>query len=239
MSTEPIGLVRDLAPQGVMRAQIGQSDLAIWRSASGVVSAWENRCPHRGMRLSHGFVRGESLACAYHGWHYDCAGACHYIPAHPELQPPKTIMPTIFSVIEQAGLVWVNTVGNASPESIPKNTISVRSITLNCELDAAINAFSTVSIDENVFDEDNQARTEHATESAPKNKTQNPMMLSLDTPKTNDAIFILFQQPESHRVVAHILTRDNFTIEELISVSRWSESVRRHAENVNQSSRTL
>jgi len=67
-----------------MRAKTGREDLVVWRSASGVLSAWENRCPHRGMRLSHGFVRGESLACAYHGWHFECSGRCHYIPAHPD-----------------------------------------------------------------------------------------------------------------------------------------------------------
>ena len=72
MTSQPVGLSEDLAPTQVMRATVAQHDIAVWRSVSGVISAWHNRCPHRGMRLSHGFVRGESLACAYHGWHFNC-----------------------------------------------------------------------------------------------------------------------------------------------------------------------
>jgi len=69
MTAQPIGLSRNLAQRQVMRAVLMQPggndlDIAVWRSVSGVVNAWENRCPHRGMRLSHGFVRGESLACS-------------------------------------------------------------------------------------------------------------------------------------------------------------------------------
>ena len=41
------------------------------------------------MRLSHGFVRSEKLACIFHGWQYDGAGSCVGIPAHPDLAPPK------------------------------------------------------------------------------------------------------------------------------------------------------
>ena len=68
-----------------------EAELAVWRSASGRIAAWRDRCPHRGMRLSHGFVRGESLNCIYHGWTYGADGACRRIPAHPEVVPPATI----------------------------------------------------------------------------------------------------------------------------------------------------
>jgi len=220
MSTEPIGLVRDLAPKGVMRAQIGQSDIAIWRSTTGVVSAWENRCPHRGMRLSHGFVRGESLACAYHGWHYDCAGTCHYIPAHPELDPPKTITTTIFSVIEYAGVLWVNTAGNASPEKLPNNIDSLRSITLHCDLETAVCAFSTVLIDNDLADDSTVTKF-----------SKQPKILNISTTKLAHAVIILFQEPEPSRTVSHILASNSYSTDELIKLSRWSESVRRSAES--------
>lgn len=50
--------------------------VALWRSASGEVNAWEDRCPHRGMRLSLGFVEGDNLRCIYHGWGYAPDGQC-------------------------------------------------------------------------------------------------------------------------------------------------------------------
>ena len=134
MTSQPVGLSEDLAPTQVMRATVAQHDIAVWRSVSGVISAWHNRCPHRGMRLSHGFVRGESLACAYHGWHFNCEGYCHYIPAHPELTPPKTVRPAIYSVAEQGGLIWVDPQDAAQPVSLPRDTTALRSLTLACDI---------------------------------------------------------------------------------------------------------
>lgn len=90
-----------------MPRQLNGVDLAIWRSVSGSVQAWGDRCPHRGMRLSHGFVRGETLACIYHGWQYDHAGICGYIPAHPKLDPPKTIQAQRYACRVVSGLIWV------------------------------------------------------------------------------------------------------------------------------------
>ena len=81
--------------------------IALWRSQSGRATASADRCPHRGMRLSHGFVRGEVLSCIYHGWSYASAGNCVRIPAHPGLTPPETIRAVTFPVEEAGGVVWV------------------------------------------------------------------------------------------------------------------------------------
>ena len=149
MSTEPVGLSKNLPPQRVMRAFSGGHDLAVWRSASGELSAWGNRCPHRGMRLSYGFVRGESLACAYHGWHFNCEATCHYMPAHPKTEPPGTIKPEVFSVTETDGMIWVNTAGNVTP---PAQTgtgnhsyTGVRSIAITADMASTTRAFLTVA----------------------------------------------------------------------------------------------
>lgn len=111
MSSKPVGLSRDLPSKRVMRAHVGGQDLVVWRATNGEIAAWNNRCPHRGMALSHGFVRGNSLACLYHGWHYNGSGVCNYIPAHPDLEPPATIQTERFSVLEQDGVIWVSTEG--------------------------------------------------------------------------------------------------------------------------------
>ncbi len=103
----PIALSRDLPPRLVIPVTCNDQDLALWRSESGKVQAWIDRCPHRGMRLSHGFVRGELLSCIYHGWRYDGAGICRKIPAHPELEPPATIRTTAWRCHEQDGVIWI------------------------------------------------------------------------------------------------------------------------------------
>lgn len=118
MTSRPIGLSRDLPPKRVMRAAVDGCDVVVWRAADGTIAAWNNRCPHRGMALSHGFVRGNTLACLYHGWHYKTSGVCSYIPAHPDLKPPATIQATQYGVAEAGGVIWVSVAGEADGEDL-------------------------------------------------------------------------------------------------------------------------
>lgn len=82
------------------------AEIVVWRDTSGVAHAWEDRCPHRGMKMSFGFVRGDHITCLYHGWEYDQSGTCQYIPAHPEVEVPKSICVARFGVADAGGLIW-------------------------------------------------------------------------------------------------------------------------------------
>ena len=55
------------------------------------MNVWENRCLHRGVRLSIGVNDGAELVCRYHAWRYaNRSGGCTYIPAHqPTLRPVR------------------------------------------------------------------------------------------------------------------------------------------------------
>lgn len=81
------------------------------------------------MSLSHGFVRGETLSCIYHGWSYGQAGNCLRIPAHPGLTPPEAIRTVTHPVTETDGVVWV-AVGEpaATPPGLA-GLVPLRSIT--------------------------------------------------------------------------------------------------------------
>ncbi|MEP4194746.1 MAG: Rieske (2Fe-2S) protein [Aliishimia sp.] len=103
-----VGLSADIPRGLVMPSRVNGTELAIWRNTSGLMHAWADRCPHRGMRLSHGFVRNDTLSCIYHGWQYDNDGACRKIPAHPNLAPPKTLCATTYPCREQDGVIWVS-----------------------------------------------------------------------------------------------------------------------------------
>lgn len=83
--------------------------LALWRSASGAVQAWEDRCPHRGVALSLGRVEGDRLACAYHGWEYAAAdGRCVAIPAMPQQPVPGKVCARTYPVRTCQDMVWVD-----------------------------------------------------------------------------------------------------------------------------------
>jgi anthranilate 1,2-dioxygenase large subunit len=60
---------------------VGDTPVVVTRDADGVLSAWVNRCAHRGAivcRAARGNAR--SFACAYHQWSYDCRGNLRGVP---------------------------------------------------------------------------------------------------------------------------------------------------------------
>ena len=137
----PVALARDLPRLGVVPVCVDGVDIALWRSASGRVAAWADRCPHRGMRLSHGFVRGEALSCIYHGWSYGSEGQCLRIPAHPDLTPPEAIRMPVFQAIESGGVVWVAPkTTDAMPPAV--GGTALRSLSVDAVVDWAATGFS-------------------------------------------------------------------------------------------------
>ncbi len=103
----PIAASSDLVSRHVFHGQLLGRDLAIWRADDGHVNVWENRCLHRGVRLSIGINDGRELKCQYHGWRYaNRTAACTYIPAHPADAPARTITNRVFPAVEKGGLVW-------------------------------------------------------------------------------------------------------------------------------------
>ncbi|GAJ93101.1 Rieske (2Fe-2S) protein [Agrobacterium sp. SHOUNA12C] len=109
----PVALSASIEPGTSAGAVVEGSEIVVWRDNSGKAHVWEDRCPHRGMRLSFGFVRGDHIACLYHGWQYDTAGQCRYIPAHPSLEVPQTIKVPTYLAEERYGTIWATTAREA------------------------------------------------------------------------------------------------------------------------------
>ena len=66
------------APIGITRLS---EEIALWRDDDGKVRAVEDRCPHRGARLSLGWNLGDRVACWYHGVQVDGKGTVVDVPA--------------------------------------------------------------------------------------------------------------------------------------------------------------
>jgi len=66
------------SPVGITRLS---ENLVLWRDDDGTVRAVEDRCPHRGARLSLGWNLGDRLACWYHGVEVDGTGTVRKVPA--------------------------------------------------------------------------------------------------------------------------------------------------------------
>ncbi|MBD2018727.1 aromatic ring-hydroxylating dioxygenase subunit alpha, partial [Leptolyngbya sp. FACHB-36] len=82
-------------------------DVVLWRGQNQTVHAWEDRCPHRSVRLSNGSVADNTLVCSYHGLAYDTTGQCVKVPAHPGYTAPKQACTRTFQAQERYGLIFV------------------------------------------------------------------------------------------------------------------------------------
>lgn len=142
-----VGLTEDIPKGTVVPRRVCDTDLAIWRGAAGMFHAWGDRCPHRGMRLSHGFVRGETLSCIYHGWQYDRDGSCAYVPAHPNLTPPKSICAQSYACKDQDGIVWVSLDQNDQDPPSTKDRQPVRSMDVSLSAVAVVDKMGADSVD--------------------------------------------------------------------------------------------
>ncbi|SCB58108.1 Rieske [2Fe-2S] domain-containing protein [Rhizobium aethiopicum] len=199
-SWTPVALSADLPLATVIPAWTPAGSIALWRSQSGRASASSDRCPHRGMRLSHGFVRGEALSCIYHGWSYSPAGGCVRIPAHPDLVPPETIRVAVQRVEESDGIVWVAVGEPALPPPRLGHLVPIRSLTLNADI-AAIEAAAGGKVDA-----DGLIRVADC-----------PWMRLLPTAQTGCTLI-------------YVLVEQDRNVADRITASRIAEAVRRRAE---------
>ena len=216
----PVSLSEGLPQGGVMRAVIGEHDLVVWRGNDGRVRTFNNRCPHRGMRLSHGFVRGNRIACLYHGWQYDGEGACRYIPAHPDLEPPKTLCAEQHDCREFDGIVWVSMGKEAFPLEKTFGGGGIRSVAINRD-DGELMRLLETALRPGV-DSDQSAVPCKVTH-------RDKRRIVLEAPGLQTLIVSL-QPLAGGRTMLHLQAADA-TAEAKISVSRWVERFRWFAEN--------
>lgn len=139
----PIASSDDLPFRHTYHGQLLGREFAVWRADDGYVNVWENRCLHRGVRLSIGINDGAELKCQYHGWRYaNRTAGCTYIPAHPADAPARTISNRSYPAVERYGLVWSS---EAPDGELPLvrgleegSAFSLRSIPLNAPVDLTI-----------------------------------------------------------------------------------------------------
>jgi phenylpropionate dioxygenase-like ring-hydroxylating dioxygenase large terminal subunit len=92
------------APIGITRLT---ERIVLWRDGQGQVHALEDRCPHRGARLSLGWNLGDRVACWYHGIEINGSGTVAKVPAsaHCPLEGKQCVKS--YPVREEAGAVFL------------------------------------------------------------------------------------------------------------------------------------
>lgn len=106
--------------QKPLAVTILDTPLVLFRSGPGAApSALLDRCAHRNVPLSLGYVESERLVCGYHGWEFDGEGLCQRVPALCGVQTGKARRVPAFPTKEQSGYVWVYLDADATPEVEP------------------------------------------------------------------------------------------------------------------------
>ncbi|TRC75496.1 Rieske (2Fe-2S) protein [Mesorhizobium sp. WSM4307] len=205
-SWTPVALSADLPAGTVIPARTPTGPIALWRSQSGGVSAFADRCPHRGMRLSHGFVRGEALSCIYHGWSYAQAGNCVRIPAHPGLTPPEAIRVATRQVEEGDGIIWIAADQSATRPPRLDGLAPLRSLTA-CAGIAAIEAAAGADASPGGI---------------------------VGFANNSQTIRLLVASLEDEQALIHVLVEGDASPPERIAASRAAEALRRMAEHIQR-----
>jgi nitrite reductase/ring-hydroxylating ferredoxin subunit len=135
----PLMCVDELGERDLVALKVDASEVVLWRDDRGSLNLWDDRCCHRGVRLSIGTHTGSELKCRYHGWKFASGGACTFIPAHPDQTPPLAARSVVHTCVEKYGLLWVLGSGSELPVWPVLNGASVttlRSVTVHAGLAA-------------------------------------------------------------------------------------------------------
>jgi nitrite reductase/ring-hydroxylating ferredoxin subunit len=209
----PVALSADIEAGTSAGTLINGEERVVWRDDKGAIHVWEDRCPHRGMRMSFGFVRGDHIACLYHGWRYDAGGQCRYIPAHPDLEVPKTIKVPTFAATERAGIVWMAPEGAdaADLSALPETGEPVRSLFLDLSTNAALLA---------------------ATAAPPEGYQPVPGPSETVIFQGNDATVLIAAQPrDAGRTALHITVTGNPSATLRRTLALWATDLRNRLES--------
>ncbi|WP_313997098.1 nitrite reductase small subunit NirD [uncultured Paenibacillus sp.] len=63
-----IGHISEFQERGARVFRVGEMELAVFKLSDGGMKAIENRCPHKGGKLSEGMVCDHHVYCPLHDW---------------------------------------------------------------------------------------------------------------------------------------------------------------------------
>ncbi|CAN6303113.1 unnamed protein product [Urochloa humidicola] len=105
----PVGDLDPCVPHG--KTVLGLAVVAWFDRGTGEWRVFDDACPHRLAPLSEGLIDDKGrLQCVYHGWCFDGAGACKFIPQAPALGPPVHTNPKAcvasYPCVVQNNILW-------------------------------------------------------------------------------------------------------------------------------------
>jgi phenylpropionate dioxygenase-like ring-hydroxylating dioxygenase large terminal subunit len=82
--------------------------MVFWRDTQGKPGCVVDLCPHRGVALSAGKLRGDCIQCPFHGFEYDITGRCTLIPANGRAaEVPRVFKVKSYPLREMHGFIYL------------------------------------------------------------------------------------------------------------------------------------
>ena len=103
----PVAFVPELSDESpTFFVRILGEDLVLFKDKSGRVGLLADHCSHRGASLLYGRVEERGIACAYHGWLYDCEGNILETPPERNEAIMNSVKHKAYAVQEFIGMYW-------------------------------------------------------------------------------------------------------------------------------------
>jgi phenylpropionate dioxygenase-like ring-hydroxylating dioxygenase large terminal subunit len=109
-----VALGRDLLAGKPLALVVAGERVVIFRDAAGAPAALIDRCPHRGVALSLGYVEKGEIRCPFHGWRFGPDGRCLHTPWNPDAKRDN-LSATSLPVREAGGVLWLFTGRGPAP----------------------------------------------------------------------------------------------------------------------------
>ncbi len=110
--------VDDVGSTPIARTVCGEP-IVLFRTASGVAVAMDDRCPHRGYPLSAGAVCGDDIQCGYHGLRFTPQGTCTWAPGQDRIPARARVTPRPLAEIGPWVWVWMGDPTSPEPDRLP------------------------------------------------------------------------------------------------------------------------
>ena len=100
-----VAATSDEVGQAIVGRRLAAVGVAMYRTSTGEVVAFEDRCPHRAFPLSRGRLEGDRVVCGYHGLGFDPSGRCVHVPSQEHV--PYGARLHMLPVQERPPYVWI------------------------------------------------------------------------------------------------------------------------------------
>jgi vanillate O-demethylase monooxygenase subunit len=100
-----VGALSSEVGRDIFARRILDEPVVFYRTQAGEAVALHGLCPHRLYPLDKGNLIGDAIECGYHGYTFDCSGACVRVPSHKTV--PSQFRTKSYPIIEKAQWIWI------------------------------------------------------------------------------------------------------------------------------------